>query len=409
MIRFASTAAALLCAIALLTTAASAERGFPEFSQAENYGLGGLTPEELEVADLDGDGRPEVIVPGGFSNAELAVLSSDRGGALTETGRYPVGESPEDVAVADLDRDGDPDVVTSNVFDRRSTQEFGSLTVLLNDGRGGLDPSSDSPIATNSPDEIQIADVDRDGRKDLLSLTLVGEPYGLTLFQGRGDGTFADERLFRKAVGGTFEVARLNSDRLPDIVSLDQPDAASILVGTGKRERPFRRLDERAVVRTGNFEGEGGAPFAVAVADFDRDGRRDIATLNVEEPPPSDGDNSRDADLSILLGRGDGRFRKPQVYALGSPTGGLTAADLNADGRVDLAVTHSGDTPEEDQYIQLLRGRGDGSFARAGRRELPESSFGAVAAALDAGRSLDLAVASTSFETAVSVLLNSRR
>lgn len=97
----------------------------------------------------------------------------------------------------------------------------------------------------------------------------------------------------------------------------------------------------------------GKAPIAMALADFNHDGKADIATCNILSH-----------DVSILLGNGDGTFQSSKSYRAapdqGSSVIDLVAGDFNEDGKLDLVVT-LGDNSQ--MMASLLLGKGDGSFA----------------------------------------------
>src|SRR5207247_6883301 len=84
---------------------------------------------------------------------------------------------------------------------------------------------------------------------------------------------------------------------------------------------------------------------AAAIADLNADGRPDLAV----------GTNS---GVSVLLGNGDGTFGPETALGTGSPANSVAIADLNADGRLDLAVTNL-----NSSTVSVLRGNGDGTFA----------------------------------------------
>ncbi len=101
----------------------------------------GSRPYGLAVADLDGDGRPD-IVTSNYRDDDVSVLMSER--RRRASGRrsiYPVGKAPNEVQVADLNGDGQPDIVTAN---------YGSddVSVLLGEGGGTFGPGGPSPPAT---------------------------------------------------------------------------------------------------------------------------------------------------------------------------------------------------------------------------------------------------------------------
>lgn len=101
--------------------------------------------------------------------------------------------------------------------------------------------------------------------------------------------------------------------------------------------------------------GTGGGAVAVATADFNGDGKADVAMV-------------RDYEILILLGNGDGTFQPQRSFPTGGYSGspllsGIVAADFNNDGKIDLAVTnnHSSEDPAQGS-ISVLPGNGDGTF-----------------------------------------------
>jgi hypothetical protein len=173
--------------------------------------------------------------------------------------------------------------------------------------------------------------------------------------------------------------ADFNGDAKTDIVAENRDGKVAILLGDG-----LGRFAEAA----GSPIAAGEGPCAVAVADFDRDGNADLAVANTNSEA-----------IFILLGDGAGGFRA----APGSPTGsdghplGITAADLNGDGDIDLAV------PNWDDRVAILLGHGEGRFGLAlGSPVLVGSHPHAVAVAdFDSDRKVDLAVANDSRELSI--------
>jgi hypothetical protein len=90
----------------------------------------------------------------------------------------------------------------------------------------------------------------------------------------------------------------------------------------------------------------GSQPSAVAVGDFNRDGKLDLAVANK-------GTNN----VSIYLGRGDATFNPPVTYSAGPSPVAIAVGDFNRDGKLDLAVANSG-----TNYISVLLGQGNGGF-----------------------------------------------
>lgn len=94
----------------------------------------------------------------------------------------------------------------------------------------------------------------------------------------------------------------------------------------------------------------GHSPNAIAIADFNGDGKLDLAVTN-------EGDNT----VSILLGNGDGTFQSQSTFATGVAPDAIVSGDFNGDGKLDLAVANF-----TDNTISMFLGNGDGTFA-AGR------------------------------------------
>ncbi len=91
----------------------------------------------------------------------------------------------------------------------------------------------------------------------------------------------------------------------------------------------------------------GSEPWAITSADFNNDGRLDLATSNLDSH-----------DVSILLGLGDGTFRAvPSPLDVGEGPASIVAVDFNNDGNLDLAVANS-----VSSDVSVLLGRGDGTF-----------------------------------------------
>ena len=319
----------------------------------------------LGAGDLDGDGRLDLVATGGFEGDRVSMLIGNDGGSFSTRATQTYGPTPELLAMGDLNGDGRADVVLST---RESVVENGYmysdqvLHVLLAGAGGALveapggvtrfdywappvpNPSPDVPF-TNPRDvhRAQIGDVNDDGRADIVvSVDLEG---GIQTFLGDGTG-----RL--QPVDGSVSWGG---------VAVDQ--------------------------------GVGGVG-PIALADFDRDGRVDLAAV------------TSFAGLTVARGDGSGRF----VEIVGSrrgvaSSGQLVAADFDGDGNLDLAISRYGDP----SLITILLGDGSGRFRPApGSPERPirnpriSASFPLSAADFDADGLADLAV----MGPALAILLN---
>jgi hypothetical protein len=170
----------------------------------------------LAIADLDGDGRADLVISGtSFVNEDLLLLRQQADGRFVQTQVLATGESnPADVAVADVDSDGRPDIVATAggnqpvyvaVFHQQADHAFGAPEHL---------PCLDIPSA------VAVADIDGDGRPDVV-VTHSGWGHVGTFLQ-RADGTLGPESLYLTAYGSgdaaQLAVGDLTGDGRVDLV-----------------------------------------------------------------------------------------------------------------------------------------------------------------------------------------------
>ena len=89
----------------------------------------------------------------------------------------------------------------------------------------------------------------------------------------------------------------------------------------------------------------------LVVADFNNDGKADLAITNIGS-----------SNVGIYLGNGDGTFRAPTYITAGLAPSGIAVADLNGDGKQDLVVTNASSGTIVGQSVAVLLGNGDGTF-----------------------------------------------
>jgi hypothetical protein len=255
-----------------------------------------------------------------------------------------VGKGPNSVVIADFNRDGKPDIAVTNANDN-------TVTILLGDGKGKFTEAKGSPFsAGNSPNDICVADFNGDGIPDLAFAN--HEQKSLTVLLGDGHGGFTP------APGSP--VAVLSNPHTHGI-------AAGDFNGDGKLDLVTESWgDDKVTVIFGDGHGRFASPgvqFHVGhhpyerlrVADVNGDGHPDIITTNW------DGGN-----ITVLLGNGKGGFTEAQgsPFPAGKTPFGVAIADLNGDGKLDLAVVnYSGhsDQPANDG-VTILLGDGHGGF-----------------------------------------------
>ena len=146
------------------------------------------SPKFLALADLTGDGLPDIVVTNGNNAPEtfntISVLLNNGNGTFQNQVTYAVGATPQPVQVADLNGDGIPDLIVGNWG---STSD--SVGVLLGNGNGTFQNQITFAVG-NSPHGVQVADLTGDGRPDLVTANEYGNNVSELL---SNNGSFAGQ------------------------------------------------------------------------------------------------------------------------------------------------------------------------------------------------------------------------
>ena len=258
--------------------------GHGGFTLSHTYSAGNW-PRGLAVADLNGDGKPDLVVTdyGGDPNvtprpagAVYIFLNDGHGGFQTPT-TVTVGAYPSVVSIGDLNGDGKPDLVVG----AENADVSYTLSVLLGIGNGTFQP----PVSVSTqygPSGVAIGDFNGDGNADLMVSHCCGATY-MTYMQGNGNGTFQQEAAFNSAAN-SFAVATadLNGDGKPDlIVGGTQPLSVTTFLNNGAA--PALGITK---THTGNFSaGQSGATYSVVVSNAGTGPTS--GTVTVTDTPPS--------------------------------------------------------------------------------------------------------------------------
>jgi FG-GAP-like repeat len=180
----------------------------------------------LAFGDVDGDGHIDAVTAVSSPEAGRLEVRSGNGRGMFRRPRRPAISLPAPYrveAVADVNSDRRPDVVLTH---RRAV-----VSVLLSRGRGRLAPAAGSPFTLSSrPFAVVPADLDRDGRIDLVGATV----NSVTVLLGHGDAfPRARQASFRAGPGAySLAVGDLNGDGRPDVVAASfESTAVTVLVG----------------------------------------------------------------------------------------------------------------------------------------------------------------------------------
>ena len=361
------------------------------FGPAYNYSFLGIpsgSPNSVAVGDVDGDGKPDLVVAfgeGGAGNQGLiAILLGNGDGTFHYYDSFGSGAGfASSVKVADLNGDGKLDLVVSNCGSAEDPGDCpngsdGFVAIFLGNGDGTFH----APVLYDSGGggalSVLVVDLNLDGKPDLVVENDCADPActmggGFGVMIGNGDGTFQSVVAYNGY--GSTAVADLNGDGKPDLLlgSLGSNGSVTVLLGNGD----------------GTFVSSGSFPLSesevdAAAADLDGDGKLDIVTLTYNP-------NKTAHYVSVLKGNGDGTFQ-PQVRypKLATYASHLAVADLNADGAPDVVVT--GFQPHSsDGQLTVLLGKGNGKLGKAVIYESGgEGSFSVTIADLNGDGRLDL-------------------
>jgi hypothetical protein len=297
------------------------------------YDSGGVDPTSIAVADVNGDGKPDLLVVNGSNNTVAVLLGNGDG-----TFRSPVlydsgGYDPGSIAVADVNGDGKLDIVVANYENFAGT---GIIGVLLGNGDGTFEPPvTYGGAGLQGATWVAVADLNGDGKLDI-AVAYQCEPNcyssaAVGVLLGNGDGTFQPAVIYPS--GGIFSnsvaVADVNGDGKPDLLVVNanslpcniisgcaQGGSVGVLLGNGNG------TFQAAVA----YDSGGNFASSVAVADVNGDGKPDLLVAN-----------GNSGTIGLLLGNGDGTFQTAATYESGYPgPDSVAVGDLTGDGRLDV-------------------------------------------------------------------------
>jgi hypothetical protein len=279
------------------------------------------TPLGVTIADVNGDGNGDVIVTNNDSS-DVSVLVGNGDGTLQLTSvAYAMGGYPNSAAiVTDLNGDGLADIlVADDEFNLTWAAGFGDGTFQA--ARDYFAPNPENTCCDDWGISIASGDFNGDGFTDVVESNYFNDGTGgITVFLSNPDGSLQPGVNY--GLGGRLEyvaVADFNGDGKLDIAATNTTND-SVLIFTGTGNGTF--------VQGPAYSSGGGFPVGIAAATFGTDTATDLAVINAENP-----------NITILTNDGSAGFTPGVGIAIGGFGYELVATDLNGDMTPDLAVS----------------------------------------------------------------------
>ena len=230
----------------------------------------GVGPTRLVVADLNGDGKPDIATTN--ADGTVSILLGDGAGSFVAQPAVTVGASPQGIAVGDFNRDGKLDLAVAN-------SGGSTVSVLLGSGTGAF--STTDVTVGAAPEAVAVGDFNRDGKLDLVVGTASGS---VSVLLGDGAGGFGSPATVHSPAGATqLVVGDFTTDGKLDVAATTAHTGGaygvSLLSGNGAG----------SLATALNLTVPGNNVSAIAAADFNHDGALDLLVGGADASAPAQG------------------------------------------------------------------------------------------------------------------------
>lgn len=298
----------------------------------------GEMPAYLSLADLDLDGKPDILATD-YGRTSLNILQNISEPGSIQTGSFKpkfdlgTGNNTYGLVVGDLDGDGKQDVVVSN-RGSSSIAIFRNISATGTLSAGSFAPAVNIPVQS-TPMSVHIGDIEGDGKPELLIAHNEGDRISilrnLSSAGSLTSSSFAAPVLFNTgSVARYLAIGDLDADSKADVVVVNQASGELQLF---KNTSTPGRIDAGSLTAAAVFAA-GGMIRTVNIGDLDGDGRPDLMVTNY-----------RDTDKMHVLQNttspgvlNAASFATPFTLTVGQYAKNLSVGDLNGDGKPDLAI-----------------------------------------------------------------------
>ncbi len=305
------------------------------FAAKVEFGTG-ASPKSVSIGDIDGDGKPDLVVTNSGSNTVSVFRNTSTPGIINAGSfaakiDFTTGSTPWSVSVSDLNADGKPDLAVAN----RAGQ---SVSVFRNSSTSGVISfltKVDFPTGSFSafPYSVSIGDLDGDGKPDM-AVANSGDNT-VSVFQNTsttGGLSFASRVDFSAGPGPvSISIGDIDGDAKPDL---------AVVNNSGINTSVFRNTSTPGIINAGSFAARvdfavGSSPQIVSIGDIDGDGKQDLAVANYLGNSVSVLRNT-----SVI---GTISFSaKVDLATVGHSTS-VKIGDLNGDGKSEIVATKNND------------------------------------------------------------------